>query len=251
MRLCSQCIEQIYKMKNKTKNIATCLHCDGTGTVTMPSEIETLEAYYFGCWDDSGHYWHTSNIKPYLPSRKIDERVPEGLRRGKIDSGFCPGVLRGEKYRNQPEEVGDARITHMDGWTVMAWWDRSIDHRPGSNSAIVAEGKWDLTCMMEIGNVQFSSIMKRQTSPIKLIEMIDENSPITKVTVNISTHQLEDLKFLAKERSTTITEVLQQAITTELYLARVLKGGVRILLEEKDKSRKELIFEQFNTCKEK
>ena len=147
-----------------------CKDCGGAGAIDVPDELATLEAYYFGCWDDSGHYWHTSPLKQYLPGRKIDERVPLQLRRGKIDSRFCPGVVDGENYKSRSEAVGEGRLTHVEGWTVLGWWDRSIDSRPGSNSNIVAMGTWDYTVMIAIADAQFPTILSRQRTPIVLVE---------------------------------------------------------------------------------
>lgn len=36
---------------------------------------------------------------------------------------------------------GIARLHHLNGCTVLAFWDRSVDKRPGSNIAFVAPGR--------------------------------------------------------------------------------------------------------------
>lgn len=91
------------------------------------------EAFYFGCVGTSGHHLHTPDLRtasragPFTPAM--------------LDTPFCPGMTpdaRGMTPREQPEGV--ARLTHVEGWTVLAFWDRSIDNRHGSHSTYVLRG---------------------------------------------------------------------------------------------------------------
>ena len=144
-----------------------CCHCGGTGTITLPPEIETVEAHYFGCLGELGHYWHNKN--GCKRSLEISARLPAAFKR--IDGGFCPGAVRGDLYaRSCPEVEGEAALHHVEGWTVLAWWDRSVDRRGACNSAIVARGTHDFTTMMEIGKAQYPEVLDRQRKPIILVE---------------------------------------------------------------------------------
>jgi hypothetical protein len=138
-----------------------CPHCNGTGKTTIPSEVATVEAYYFGCWTAMGHFWrHPTNS--YMNESDIERRIPAALHHS-IDSSRCPGKVPGNPYKRRFEEVeGEARLSYVDGWTVLGWWDRSVDHRGNANSNIVARGQWDFASMLEIGRAQFPHIMQRQ-----------------------------------------------------------------------------------------
>jgi hypothetical protein len=98
----------------------------------------TPEVYYFGCWgNEAGHYLHGSNGR--LRWRDEESLTPWGM---KCDGVLCPYGTNGPQ--------GVVAHHHKDGWTAIAFWDRSIDSRPGSNSVffihaeVTAEEAWRL-----------------------------------------------------------------------------------------------------------
>lgn len=135
--------------------------------IELPPEIETVELYFFGCWEQPGHYWLNPRNR-WANEDVIMRRVPAVLHRGKIDAGFCPGYV-GPYKRDRQEVEGAAALHHIDGWTVLAWWDRSIDGRGGCNSALVALGLWNFAAMLEIGRAQVPRVIERQRVPIRLV----------------------------------------------------------------------------------
>jgi hypothetical protein len=85
---------------------------------------------YWGCWDESGHYyWHPdrSRFREYTDPL----RVPKASQ---IDGSaiFLP----------HPEKPGEGVRTYLPAMniTVLAWWDRTFDSRPGTNAAIIVHG---------------------------------------------------------------------------------------------------------------
>lgn len=134
-----------------------CAYCNGTGETEIPAEALTVETYYFGCLGEAGHYWHVRGGRAI--GYRFDDRFPESFY---IDGKFCP--------HPRPEVEGECALHHVEGWTVLAWWDRSVDRRSGSNSAIVTKGTYDFTTMLEIGKAQFPSVMSRQRQPLTLVE---------------------------------------------------------------------------------
>lgn len=101
-----------------------------------------MNIYYFGCWKELGHYlWnkHGYTVKNQTPWQDID-------------AFLCP---------NGPQIQGVVKIHHKDGWTAMAFWDRSVDKRPGSNSVFIAEGIYTFEEMKNIAEKNFLSIWKR------------------------------------------------------------------------------------------
>ena len=106
--------------------------------------------YYFGCIGDSGHYLWRNDY-----NRGLDFDVtPWGTD---IDTGLCPPG-------NQPQ--GLAALHHKDGWTALAFWDRSVDKRPGSNSVFLANRVVDFDGMMALARANFPAVIARLPFPI-------------------------------------------------------------------------------------
>jgi hypothetical protein len=148
----------------------TCPHCRGSGQVTIPPEVETIEAYYFGCVRETCHYWFESKLWNSPGYSAMENKFQRIARR--IDGGFCPGAVEGKAYeRTRQEREGEAHLHHVDGWTVLAFWDHSVDTRPGSNSNFVAKGTHDYATMCAIAEAQFPMVWKRFKFELKLIEV--------------------------------------------------------------------------------
>ena len=83
--------------------------------------------YYFGCRYQPGHRLFDKQGKTlYLDSF---------LR---LDGELCPKDTK-------PYQALLSRIPKL-GYSALAWWDNTVDHRPGSNSIIFAPS---LTCSVE------------------------------------------------------------------------------------------------------
>lgn len=147
-----------------------CPHCKGTGKMELPSDLEKIEAYYFGCWGDTGYYWMAPDR--YMRTKDIVERVGPGVH-PRIDGGFCPGSSRAYGRKSRAEAEGEAALHHIDGWTVLALWDRSVDDRHGSNSNFVARGTHDYATMRAIAEARFPDVWCRFTFEIKLVESVE------------------------------------------------------------------------------
>lgn len=53
-----------------------------------------------------------------------------------LDGGLVPRLQSGRQVE------GIAQLHHKDGWTALAFWDRTGDSRGNSNSVFVLEGIW-------------------------------------------------------------------------------------------------------------
>lgn len=111
--------------------------------------------YYFGCWDRAGHAFHAPGNR--FLGRDEEKALP--FTAAQLDTLMCP----------KPERVGAAALHHVRGWTVLAWWDRSVDTRPGSNSAIFTCGEHDFGSMLRLLNDRFPTVAARQLVPITLV----------------------------------------------------------------------------------
>jgi hypothetical protein len=88
-----------------------------------------------------------------------------------IDGGYCPGVDPNRKHAwqtpdHQPE--GLAKLTHKDGWTLLSFWDRSVDKRNNSNSNFIQEGEFTFEQMVEQAKEKFPGIWERFKFEVKL-----------------------------------------------------------------------------------
>lgn len=118
------------------------------------------QVYFFGCrLNDGGHYWHTSDTKTeYYTNPLFEGFYPPG-----IDGGFCHNE---QKLGGQRE--GLAKVTYIDGHTVIAWWDRSGDNGGNSNAAcIITNMKVDFEQGIELGKIHFPKLFERMKYEIK------------------------------------------------------------------------------------
>lgn len=141
-----------------------CAYCKGTGKIIVPAEVETVEAYYYGCWQETGHYWHCGTKK----GRSVAQRI--GIDVYKVDTGFCPGAIPGSQSFSRSKVEGEAALHHINEWTILSFWDNSIDDRPGSHSTFIVFGTYDYTIMCTIAERQFPSVWKRFKFSLKLVE---------------------------------------------------------------------------------
>lgn len=134
-----------------------------------PDDIEQIEMYYFGYWDQPGHYLWSPQRMGVSP---LDERVPSLLNAVKLDARYCrnPGAAwkgdepEGLAYLHHVEIVeGEPKDAPFIGqkWTVLAFPDRSGDTRPGSNSAFLAKGVFTFQQMIIFARAHFPDVWKR------------------------------------------------------------------------------------------
>lgn len=112
---------------------------------------------YFGAWGGPGHYLWTAE------GRRTDDSVLpwcRGKYRTGIDSTLCPAL-------DGSEPEGKAALHHREGWTALAFWDRSQDQRLGSNSAFLAQGTHTAEEILTAAREDFPSICARFTFQIQ------------------------------------------------------------------------------------
>ncbi len=112
---------------------------------------------FFGAWDRPGHYY-------WLPGRRSAETsrlLPASLAGGKIDGRLAP-QKREPRYPNRLLETeGEAAVHHIEGWTVVAWWDRSVDRRGMSNSALLMRGTHTMSAVFLEAADKFPELLPR------------------------------------------------------------------------------------------
>lgn len=89
-----------------------------------------------------------------LPWPMIDSVLCPGIRKRVADSVFCDVPAR--------EQVeGQFALHHREGWTALAWWDRSGRNEFWNNAGLYAQGTFTAEEMLEMGAVQFPNVMSR------------------------------------------------------------------------------------------
>ena len=104
-----------------------------------------MRVFYFGCWSDYGHFLYDHNGKEIGFSHK-------DFPWKSLDGVLCPKDTRKE---------GVVKFHHANGWTAAAFWDSSIDTRPGSNSVLIVEDLIDITEVICEFRETFPHIYKR------------------------------------------------------------------------------------------
>ena len=97
-----------------------------------------VDVLYFGCIGRAGHFlWSREGTGRPCTDRR-DRELTQRL--GGLDGALCWNSKSGRYSHERDETEGLAFVTHREGWTALAFWDRSVDHRGACNSAFVAEG---------------------------------------------------------------------------------------------------------------
>lgn len=114
---------------------------------------------YFGAVDRAGHYYWTRGRDGHPVSAGLArELTPWGL---KVDGGLFP---RG----TGPIRQGEAHVVHLDGWTALAFPDRSVDSRGGSWSVYCTPAILDGTEALAIAREAFPPIFARYKFDVRL-----------------------------------------------------------------------------------
>lgn len=110
-------------------------------------------AFYFGCIREPGHFL-------FCPELKRHYDPPEGFpcKIHILDGGLLPPGL--------PQVEGRASTSHINGWTIMSFWDRSVDARYGCNSNFVLKGKFEFEEILQNSRYYFAPIFSRFAFPI-------------------------------------------------------------------------------------
>jgi hypothetical protein len=109
---------------------------------------EKRRCWFFGVWPGTGggHYFRASKGRT---ERSVDRLQP---------FGYPDGVWQPDN--DQVE--GSAALTIKDGWTILAWWDRSEDTRRGCCSAVIFEGEHSFSSMVDLVKERFPKVYARR-----------------------------------------------------------------------------------------
>jgi len=121
------------------------------------------DALYFGCWSSTGHYLFNS-------------------KGGSEHAQFHPAAkhidgLLGDWVEDVPENLGRVHVIRFGvRWTILAFWDRSVDSRGGSHSSFIFKGAVPAAEAMAKAKELFPHVFARAKFPIALehVDMFTE-----------------------------------------------------------------------------
>ncbi len=117
-------------------------------------------SFYFGVWDASraGHHLYTPEGHCICdPPRWF----PVAFHA--LDGGLLP--------HGSPQVEGISTLVYLNGWSILTFWDRSVDHRMGSCSAFLFKGRLIFEAVCLLARDDFAVIWERFTFPIRLWEI--------------------------------------------------------------------------------
>lgn len=117
-----------------------------------------MKAFWFGCSTPPAPKGHGLNPYPY-------NDCP--FRWDQLDGVFAP--------KNGHEEFaeGRARLTHIKGTTIVAFWDRTGDSRGGSNTAFIFDEILDGETALREARERWPDLWKRFTFPVEIVETVE------------------------------------------------------------------------------
>ena len=65
---------------------------------------------------------------------------------------------------------------------------------------------------------------------------------IEKITLRLSGEAMQKVRSLASRKGITINEFMRRAVSTEAFFMERAERGARILIEEQDRTTKEIVF---------
>lgn len=123
----------------------------------MPSEPRM---FYFGPWDQPGHYLVDESGYGVRSENRGSFPWHEMGYGGKphIDGNLQPRGKASQYANHRGPELpqGVAALHHLDGWTALCFWDRSVDTRGACNSNYFAEGTFTFEQMVEMAKSRFA-----------------------------------------------------------------------------------------------
>lgn len=111
----------------------------------------TTDAFYYGCWNEVGHFLFKpdgDSIREFNPCFPKDFPVKPGL----LDGAFL-GCQWGPQF--------EAVLSHVGNWTIISFWDNTVDDRPGSNSNFIFRGKLSFEEAIKMAKEVFPTIFAR------------------------------------------------------------------------------------------
>jgi hypothetical protein len=106
---------------------------------------------FFGCLKSKGHFLYHPREGQVWGYR--ESGLPDKLLHS-LDGTFCPPETELQRYL----------VSTVPPFTIISWWDRSVDQRPGSNSNFIFKGFGDASpqYLLTAAKAAFPEVFARQ-----------------------------------------------------------------------------------------
>lgn len=130
--------------------------------------------FYFGPWDRAGHYFFDergcSIDEDCTPGFPFGHSSPKQIMvDGRLQPG-CPDPNDRLHRRTRAEIEGEALLHHLQGWTALCFWDRSVDSRGACNSNYFAEGIFTSEEMIAMAKLRFAHRWNKMKFKVRVVE---------------------------------------------------------------------------------
>lgn len=136
-----------------------------------------MRAFYFGCLRDvglhtqAGHFLYNERLGSTYPGHHGEIAFP--FQYEKLDGQFQPRESKQySNHRGDEKPQGQARLTQVSGWTVLAFWDRSGDSRGASNSSFVFDQILDGETALMWARKTFPQLFERFPFEVTIVETV-------------------------------------------------------------------------------
>ena len=137
--------------------------------------LPRVECFYFGHVKWSGHVFcsHHGGVE-----HATEREASAALGRGGLDTRLCWNGPKTDLdlYARRDETEGRAFRTCRGGWTAVAFWDRSSDQRPGSNTAFIVHDDLTFAQVIRAAKHAWPQVWVRFTFPV--IEVDDRGMEV-------------------------------------------------------------------------
>lgn len=129
--------------------------------------------FYFGPWDNAGHYFFDERGMSVnedkivgFPFGHYGDKV---MVDGRLQPG-CPDPNDRLQRKTRPEIEGEALLHHIQSWTALCFWDRSVDKRWACNSNYFAEGIFSFEEMVAMAKERFAHRWDKMQFTVTLLQ---------------------------------------------------------------------------------
>ena len=138
-----------------------------------------MRVWWFGCEtkpNACGHELHAAQA-PYYGREAYEEHRRFPFSENRLDTGFAPRTAprnpRNVYDKGDELPQGQARLTHIKGWTVVSFWDRTGDSRSNSNTAFVFDERLSGDDALRIAREKFPRLFARFTFEVRIVDTVE------------------------------------------------------------------------------
>ena len=110
--------------------------------------------FYFGCLRETGHHWFGEDAGSTFRLTYSPSEIPREFWAERIDGRLPP------REWDDGISMWTLRV-RGEVWTAAAWWDQTVDKRPGSHSVLLTSGEPSIGELILEGADRFPELRER------------------------------------------------------------------------------------------